>query len=177
METCSYFIENKALFGGYPNHKQFEELINNKVVCFVDLITKAERDNLNVYDTSNIQYMNYDIKDRFIPEDIYKFIKFIHKISLVINNLKDEDKIYIHCKGGHGRAGIIVSCLLCYLYKYSSDTSLELTNKYHNNRKTMKEKWRIVGSPQTDRQKEFIRRLFKPIYLDKIHLKNTYFPF
>ena len=39
METCSYFIENKALFGGYPNHKQFEELINNKVVCFVDLIT------------------------------------------------------------------------------------------------------------------------------------------
>ena len=90
--------------------------------------------------------------------------------------MKDDEKIYIHCKGGHGRCGIIVSCLLCYLFNYTSTKALELTNMYHNNRKVMNERWRKIGSPQTDKQKEFVHRLFKPIYLDKIHIKNTYYP-
>tara|TARA_Y100000591_G_C21695610_1_gene625501 strand:- start:451 stop:915 length:465 start_codon:yes stop_codon:yes gene_type:complete len=40
----------------------------------------------------------------------------------------------------------------------------------------MNEKWRKVGSPQTDKQKDFVHKLFKPIYLDNIYLKNTYYP-
>ena len=40
----------------------------------------------------------------------------------------------------------------------------------------MNERWRKLGSPQTDRQKEFVKRLFKPIFLDNIYSRNTYYP-
>ena len=177
MDTCSYFIQNKALFGSYPNKQDvMKELVDNGVKFFVDLTTNKEKLRLNVYDSGDLGYINYEMKDRYIPENIYKFVLFIHKISKIIRELSDGDKIYIHCKGGHGRCGIVVSCLLCYLYKYTSTKALELTSAYHNNRKVMNERWRKVGSPQTDKQKDFVHKLFKPIYLDNIHTKNTYYP-
>ena len=175
MDTCSYFIKDKALFGSYPNSESiYNELINIGVKYFVDLTTHKEKLNLNLYKRDN--YISYEIKDRYIPQNIYNFVIFIHKLSKIIQSLKDEEKIYIHCKGGHGRCGIIVSCLLCYLFNHTSTKALELTNMYHNNRKVMNEKWRKIGSPQTDKQKEFVHRLFKPIYLNNIHIKNTYYP-
>ena len=175
MDTCSYFIDGKALFGSYPNNKNvYNELVDCGVKYFVDLTTSKEKINLNVYECEN--YISYEIKDRYIPQNIYNFVIFIHKLSNIITNLKNDEKIYIHCKGGHGRCGITVSCLLCYIFNYTSSKSLELTNTYHNNRKVMNEKWRKIGSPQTEKQKEFVHRLFKPIYLDNIHIKNTYYP-
>ena len=168
METCSYFIKDKGLFGSYPNSSiVYNELVNNGVKYFVDLTTDKEKGKLNVYNSDN--YLSYEIKDRYIPENLYNFVKFIHKISEIIKQLNEGEKIYIHCKGGHGRCGIVVSCLLCYIYRYTSTRSLELTNEYHNNRQVMNERWRKVGSPQTEKQKDFVHKLFKPIYLDKIY--------
>tara|TARA_Y100000591_G_scaffold332517_1_gene370141 strand:+ start:5453 stop:6325 length:873 start_codon:yes stop_codon:yes gene_type:complete len=175
METCSYFIKDKGLFGSYPNSSiVYNELVNNGVKYFVDLTTDKEKGKLNVYNSDN--YLSYEIKDRYIPENLYNFVKFIHKISEIIKQLNEGEKIYIHCKGGHGRCGIVVSCLLCYIYRYTSTRSLELTNEYHNNRQVMNERWRKVGSPQTEKQKDFVHKLFKPIYLDKIYIRNTYYP-
>ena len=110
-----------------------------------------------------IQNLDFDIRN-----------KFISKVNNIISNLQEGDKIYIHCKGGHGRAGLLVSCLLSYRFKYSGEKSLELTNTYHNNRTKMNERWRKIGSPQTQYQKTFVIRLFKPIFLNNIHIKNTY---
>lgn len=177
MDTCSYFIKDKALFGSYPNKPEvMNELVDVGVKYFVDLTTEKEKMRLNVYDYGDLGYLNYEVKDRYIPENIYEFVLFIHKISNIIETLEEGELIYIHCKGGHGRCGIVVSCLLCYIYKYTSTQSLEMTNKYHNDRKVMNERWRKVGSPQTDKQKDFVHKLFKPIYLDNIHTKNTYYP-
>jgi protein-tyrosine phosphatase len=47
-------------------------------------------------------------KDQFVAEDSAV-------ISLVTNlqeRLKNEENLYIHCWGGHGRTGTIVACLL-----------------------------------------------------------------
>ena len=141
MDTCSYFIKDKALFGSYPNKPEvMNELVEVGVKYFVDLTTEKEKMRLNVYDYGDLGYLNYEVKDRYIPENIYEFVLFIHKISNIIETLKEGELIYIHCKGGHGRCGIVVSCLLCYIYKYTSTQSLEMTNKYHNDRKVMNER-------------------------------------
>lgn len=177
MDYCSYFIDNKALFGSYPNSESFNILKENGVRYFVDLTTSYEKNKLFNYSTNeDINYLNYEIKDRYIPTDIYSFTKFIYNVNMTINILKGNDKIYIHCKGGHGRAGLLVSCILSYRFKYTGERSLELTNSFHNNRKVMNDKWRKIGSPQTEYQKNFVIRLFKPIYLNNIHIKNTYYP-
>jgi len=176
METSSYFIENKAIFGNYPDETKFNELVKLGVKYFVDLTTSNEKTKLKEYDKTDIIYINYEVKDRYIPENIFNFTNFLHNLKSIYQGLKYDEKMYVHCKGGHGRSGVIVSCLLCYIFKYTPEESLKLTNIYHNNRVVMKDKWRQIGSPQTDRQKEFVTRLFKPIYLDNINIKNTYYP-
>jgi ribA/ribD-fused uncharacterized protein len=167
MDNCSFFIKNKAYFGSYPSKESVEELQNNGVRYFVDLTCDGEK-NIDKY-TTKYTYINYPIVDRSIPTDIFNFSKFIIKISNIIKNLKSDTYVYLHCKGGHGRAGITVACLLCNLYKFTPEYSLELTTKYHSKRKNMREKWRKIGSPQTRQQKNFVIKFFEPLYFYKAY--------
>ena len=161
MDTCSYFIKDKALFGSYPSEKAVTELEQNGVKYYVNL-TYDDEDKITQYHT-NYQTISYKIKDRSIPDDLKSFTLFIIQVSHIIKDLKLNEKIYIHCKGGHGRAGLVVACLICYLFKLSAYESLNYTSKCHNNRPVMRDKWRKIGSPQTYIQKKFVYQLFRPI--------------
>lgn len=171
MDRCSYFIENKALFGSSPSQETVVQLEDIGVRYFIDLTYKNER---NIYSyTTQYTKINYPIIDRYIPTELISFSSLILKICNIIKNLQNNEKIYIHCKGGHGRSGIVVACVLCIYLKISPELALELTKKYHRNRHTMNEKWRIIGSPQTDKQKDFVRTFFKPIYFNNSYLNNA----
>ena len=163
MDNSSYFIKNKAIFGSFPSQKSVEELEKEGVRFFVDLTTTEEKlHKIKPYITQ-YTYINYPIMDRFIPTNHKKYAKFIINICETIKNLKDPDKIYISCRGGHGRAGVVVASILCYLYNFLPEDALEMTRIYHGNRKILKDKWRKIGSPQTFSQKKFIFRFFTPL--------------
>lgn len=168
MDTSSFFIKHRALFGSYPTKESVNELENMGVRYFVDLTYPGEK-KITEY-TTKYTYIRYSIPDRRIPEDWKLFAKFILRISRIIRHLKyidNTDKhelLYLHCKGGHGRSGIVVACLLCHLGGYSPERALELTNQYHSNRKTMREVWRNIGAPQSRIQKSFVYRFFEPLY-------------
>ena len=84
-------------------------------------------------------------------------------------------KIYIHCKGGHGRCGILVATLISILYKIDADKSIQMTTQIHNNRSDVKEKYKILGSPQTEKQKLFVKKLFDNYFIFKNNiLHNNY---
>ena len=170
MDKCSYFIDNKALFGSSPSQETVNYLENIGVKYFVDLTFKNER-NLDVYTTKYKRY-NYPIRDQHIPSDLLTFAAFIIYIYKIIKSLQDEDKIYIHCKGGHGRAGLVVACIICLYMKVSPEVALILTNKFHKDRHTMRDKWRIIGSPQTYAQKDFVKNFFIPFYIDSKSVFN-----
>lgn len=161
MERCSYFIPDKALFGSFPTQEAVSELEVNGVRYFVDLTTANER-KTTPYIT-NYHYIKYPITDHNIPYDKLSFAQLILKISQIIKNLNDGEKIYVHCKGGHGRAGIVVACVLCFVKGIRPTEALDETTTYHSRRSEMKERWRKIGSPQTRDQKEFVRRFFKAI--------------
>ena len=164
MDTCSYFIEDKALFGSMPNNDTVKELEKIGVKYFVDLTSSKER--LITPYTTEFEVFQYPIPDRKIPRDFQSFSQFVCKIYVVIKNLKDNEKLYIHCKGGHGRSGIVVACILCLHLKIPPEVALDLTKFYHQQRKTMRDKWRRIGSPQTFTQKDFVKRLFEPFYFN-----------
>ena len=166
MEFASYFIKDKAWFGTYPTNQQVKELEILGVKYFIDLTCKNE--NVIKYSTK-YSIINYPILDRSIPNNIKKFCQFIVKISNIINK---NINIYIHCRGGHGRSGLVVACLLSYLYDYLPEKSLNLTNLYHNNRIKMRNIWRKLGSPQTREQKTFVYKLFKPLYFYRAFSKG-----
>jgi predicted NAD-dependent protein-ADP-ribosyltransferase YbiA (DUF1768 family) len=160
----SYFIDNKALFGSSPSQEIVNYLESIGVKYFLDLTCEYEK-NIDVYKTK-FRKLRYPIEDRKIPIDNVSFSSMILKVCKIIKNLQNDDKIYVHCKGGHGRSGVVVACILCIYLKIPAEDALELTNQYHKNRHTMREKWRIIGSPQTHQQKEFVRNLFETLFLN-----------
>jgi ribA/ribD-fused uncharacterized protein len=172
MEKSSYFIENRALFGSFPTQDSINELQKEGVKFFVNLTNACEK-KITPYKTK-YTYISYPIKDRYIPVDKKKFAIFILKVSCIIKNLNKGELLYVHCKGGHGRSGIVVAILLCYIFNLKPKDALEYTKMFHKKRKTMREKWRQIGSPQTFEQKSFVHNFCKPIYFYKHNNKSGF---
>lgn len=172
MNNCSYFIKDRAMFGSYPTQEAVEELEHEGVIYFVNLTHETEN-KITPYKTK-YNYIKYPIKDRDIPTDLASYSNFIVNISSIIKNLKNKKKIYIHCKGGHGRSGVVVASILCYIFGLTPFESLEYTTTCHSNRSIMREKWRKIGSPQTYLQRKFIYKFFEPYKIYHAY-KNSIF--
>ena len=164
MDRSSFFIKDKALFGSYPTQESVNELENKGIRYFINLTCDGEK-NILQYSTK-YNYIHFPITDNSIPKNINVFSQFISTTCNIIKNLLNDDKIYLHCKGGHGRAGLVVASILVIYYNISSEKALYLTNKYHSYRLNMNEKWRKIGSPQTYTQKKFVNDLFCTLYVN-----------
>jgi protein-tyrosine phosphatase len=171
MENASFFIENKALFGSFPTQTQIRKLEDIGVRYFVNL-THPDESKITNY-TTNYNYISYPIIDRSIPEDNLDFSRFIYTLCNLISVLKEGEKIYIHCKGGHGRSGLVVACITTKFFNISPDTALKHTTKCHSKRQIMRDSWRRIGSPQTPQQKEFVKTVCGII---KIKIGNILHP-
>ena len=175
MDDASYFVKNKALFGGYPIQRAVEEYENNGVRYFINLTEDGEK-GIQPYKTK-YTYIHYPIKDRRIPSDWKGFAEFIINVSDIIKRLDVEkgEKLFLSCKGGHGRSGVVVACLLCYIYNISPSDAIAKTTRYHGMRKHMRDKWRKIGAPQTRSQKHFVSKFFEPLYI--YNNRTTYFSY
>ena len=71
MNRTSFFIENKALFGSFPDKNNIIDLENNGVKYFVDLTCKNELgiERYNEILCNNSVYIQYEIIDHNIPKN------------------------------------------------------------------------------------------------------------
>jgi len=171
MEKCSYFIQDKALFGSYPTQESVNDLEQKGVRYFIDLTCDGEK-RIIPYHTQ-YTYIRYPIKDHNVPSNWETFARFILRVCSIIRKLNTGELIYIHCKGGHGRSGIVVSCIICHLYKILPIEALRLTSEYHFKRKEMREKRRRLGAPPGEFQKDFVKRFFRPLYFYKAYKQGV----
>lgn len=70
------------------------------------------------------------------------------------------ENIYVHCIGGHGRAGMITAILAKLILNVEVEEALKIIYEAHQKRPEMKEKWRKLGSPQTKKQFTFVYSYF-----------------
>ena len=165
MEKYSCFLENQGYFGNYPSQTDINTMEKLGINYFINLT--CDKENLPIYNVSSNSFqVNMQIIDRSIPYDIFNFTLLILKS---VNLLKQKKKIYIHCKGGHGRSGILVACILKLYHNIYPDKAIELTTKFHNERKGVREKWKKMGSPQTYQQKKFVYKIFQPFLFFKAY--------
>lgn len=164
MEFCSDIYSGMAFFGGYPREHEFHELLMNHVSTFVDLTTPFERTLLPfVYENRCppwAQYINFPILDNKTPKNRTGFISLVRHLAELVRNKK---KIYIHCKGGHGRSGILVSSLLSYLHNIPPDRAIQLCTFFHAKRPNLKTKWKHITCPQKLQQQQFVLEAFRPM--------------
>jgi predicted NAD-dependent protein-ADP-ribosyltransferase YbiA (DUF1768 family) len=124
MQNSSYFIENRALFGCYPKQSDVDELEREGVRYFVNLTCVGERKIIPYSLPSSCKELLFPIRDRSVPRDWKVFSSFISTLSDIIVNLPSTHKVYVHCRGGHGRAGMVVAILLCHILKLEPIESL-----------------------------------------------------
>ena len=170
MDKTSYFIKDKALFGSYPTQEGVKVLEENGVRYFVNLTFDTER-KIVPY-TTKYNVIRYTIKDRSVPTDWCSFTKFILHVCKIIKSSDKDDKILIHCKGGHGRSGTVVACVICHLFNITPSEALDWTKISHSKRLTMRDKWRKLGAPQTPEQKKFVYKFFQPLNFYRAYMSG-----
>lgn len=164
----SLLYADSLYFGGYPTKEWFQVLLEKNTYCFVDLTTEEEKIKYELYPysmdiPSDRTYLNFPIHDNQIPDDVEDFKRFIHSLFLTLQNLKSGQKMYLHCKGGHGRSGMVAACLLCIILNIAPENALQLTTLSHSLRENLRAKWKMVRCPQTFRQRKFVMDVFRPV--------------
>jgi len=101
--------------------------------------------------------MYFPIVDVDTPTE---YINFYNIVETICNEISRRKKIYIHCKGGHGRSGILVACIFILHLGITAEQALESTN-HHHNRRTDDMYWVSQGSPQTEKQRDYVRNFYK----------------
>lgn len=163
LSFCSPFYKNIGYFGEYPSEEQFQELVDENFVYFIDLTTLRERDklkfdySLKIPQMKSLIYINYSIIDNNIPGSQKMFKEFL---KFLITILQKKNKVYLHCRGGHGRSSLIVASLLCAMFLYSPQKAFILTKLFHENRKNLKAKYKGQICPKLYNQRKFIIDFF-----------------
>ena len=75
----------------------------------------------------------------------------------IIVRLQRGENIYVHCWGGHGRAGTVVSIVLGLMYNLHPDEALRRCQQFHDTRRAPLG----VPSPQTLAQRQQVVRIIK----------------
>jgi hypothetical protein len=182
----SCLIPNRIYFGPFPNQLLIDKLLKENFDLIVNLTCEDEiiyndiinKDNI-VYNITKKNYINFPIKDNEIPDCLLTYCNFIHKLKEYFSEGK---KLYIHCRGGHGRSSMICVSLL-YLISmgptYNNECNffniIKAINISHNNRQNIRIKWKKRNMPFNSKQYFFLLKIHKDIYISVNNYKNKFY--
>jgi len=160
-------IHPKLYFGPYPNQIMINQLLKESFNMIINLTHENEQEQ---YECPNeIEYHNFKIKDNDTPISIYSYCKFIYDIKKYFTEGK---KIYIHCRGGHGRSSMVSVSVYNVIFNTELKKSIEIVSKAHNDRVVLREKWKKYKNPFNFKQFSFLSKVHKNIYISmKYHNK------
>jgi len=165
-----WVIPGRLIAGAYPGErteKEHEELLETlvlgaKVTTFVNLLEIPESKRFTPYPETiekikkandlktEFQHISFPIPDQSIHSKNEEVVKLVWDIIRLID---DGECVYVHCWGGHGRTGTVVSILIGLLFNVSAQTALDVNKKLHSCR--IKTNGQV--SPQTRTQFDQVR--------------------
>lgn len=92
-------------------------------------------------------------KDVTSDEEVLTLVEDMEK------RLKSDEKIFIHCRGGHGRTGTIVAILLGKIFNLEAYDALEKVQQFHDHRADVKKKPGVYSCPETSVQTNQVYRI------------------
>jgi len=124
----------------------------------IDLTEEKENIDKIVLNDTNTKVIKFPIKDKTSSgkKNVLKIIKNILEI------LNQNKKIYICCKGGHGRSGMIACCIYGIKYNLNGkDALLKINNEWKQQRDMnyLSNKIKKLGSPQTKIQHNMVYKI------------------
>lgn len=162
----TYWITPKFIAGEYPGDRSGQEDATRKklrryldldITFFVDLTQEGEkvkyehvlREEAEDMGVGDVGYVRLPVQDFGVPDE-----QRMKEILDAIDGANDEGRsVYVHCRGGIGRAGTTVGCYLAR-HGNTGEEALQEVNRLFQNSGRSYESYR---SPETDEQERFVR--------------------
>ena len=175
LPDCHWVIPGRFLAGGMPGVVNDEYttrrlsavVCDNKMSVFVSLTDERDRERPGFHPYRNrllelacgeVPIIEHPIPDGGIVRDR----EAIGIAYTVINLLENGENVYLHCMGGHGRAGTIVCLVIGLLYQLTANEALVYCRNVHAQRDVQRNPANpgyCAHSPQTLDQHNQVRRL------------------
>ena len=155
--TGSYVRIENLYFGIHP------AIVDPKIDIDIYIILTEDfgidNTNENKTEQNRTEYLHFPILDTKAPN-----IKQLGKIVDIIINLEKDKRVYIACKGGHGRSGTVAGAVLGKKYNLSYNSVIDILNREWRTQRNMDligAKFRKLGVPQTKVQKNTLKTYIK----------------
>lgn len=162
FEESYWVLPCKFLAGEYPGRweehetrKRIQGLIHAGIRICIDLTKPGEMEpsyreifleELSHYGYAG-NYYQFPVYDFGVPE-IEQLVKTLDKID---ESITGNQPVYVHCRAGIGRTGLVVGCYLARHGKTGNTAIVEIKKL----RSSMTSSW--VKSPETDAQVSFVQ--------------------
>ena len=148
IDFCSFLYHGQIAFGKLPTPIQAEMLRQQGFTVFVNLLKDAGKGDAP-YKAETI--VPFPIMEDSVPKQSVEDL-----IEKLREYLKEGKKIYIHCKNGRGRTGMIVACLIGIHLDLAADPAIDTVNRAHRKGHGRSKKWQKVEIPSHRNQMKFV---------------------
>jgi ADP-ribosylglycohydrolase len=157
LPNCYWVLPGKLLAGEHPGastpeltRTRLSRLIESGVTCFIDL---TEPDEMSAYEAGlplEIAYMRRPIRDHSVPDPRH----MVEILSSLHEALRAGATVYLHCRAGIGRTGMVAGCFLAEQGFSGSEALRELNRLWQQSARAGD--WPEV--PETAAQADYVRQ-------------------
>jgi hypothetical protein len=140
--------DSRLIIGSEPyfTKETFKSLLDYGVTMVVDLRKHSHI----CYKNPSMKIVKFPISNGSIPKT-----KNISKlIEIVIQEYNNNGVVYVHCHGGHGRAGLVGALLLGHLYNLTGPEAIKRIEEYRETRTDTSRNF--IPTPETQKQVNFV---------------------
>jgi len=167
-DWMSCLMPNHLYFGPFPNQRMIDRLHEEGFNVILNLTIPGEEQMYYLHE--GMEYLSYPIPDNRYPLCVMSYATLVTHIKY----LAMTKKIYVHCRGGHGRSGMTCVSIIYAIYPFDLRESIAFVNQSHNERNMLRNKWKKRNSPFNYDQFTFLSKIHKNIYINMNHPNKYY---
>ena len=158
LRNCYWVLPGELLAGEHPGgstpeatRERLRRLLGAGIDCFVDLTHAGELAGYDVQLPLNVEYIRKPIRDHGIPDDRARMGEILDALH---DALRAGRHVYVHCRAGIGRTGMVVGCLLVERGMPGEAALHELNRLWQQSERA--KAW--VSVPETQEQTDYVRQ-------------------
>lgn len=147
--------EHPAAAGAASLRERLKNLVAEGINCFIDLTEAGEFISYARGLPSGVAYFRQSIRDHGLPEGEARMREILDCLAAA---LRDGRNVYLHCRAGVGRTGMVAGCWLVEQGRSGDEALEELNRLWQQSPRSLQ--WFSI--PETDAQTDYVRRWRQP---------------
>ncbi len=158
LANCYWVVPGRLLAGEYPGgaspeatRERLRRLTEAGIAGFIDLTQPGELASYEAELPAGVAYVRKPIPDHGLPEERSHMAGILDSVRKALGS---PHPVYLHCRAGIGRTGMVAGCLLAEQGLGGEGALAELNRLWQQSARS--ELWPSI--PETDAQVEYVRR-------------------